>query len=176
MVDPLGATGGAVAPFDDGSRGALVSVHGASALSSDGNMGSWYRSYLLISAFRILSPAQGLMRRKVRIGATWSRKTKLSKNRMFASSILIGRDSSLLTSFPDPLFLAKAGREPMRLGPAPGFPPTLLAVLGEQLALCLEIMSLRRAGDIEWEKGALTSRVLPCSFWCICSVSEGLHI
>ena len=148
MVDPLGATGGAVTPFDDGPKGALVSVHGASALSSDGNMGSWYRSYLLISAFRILSPAQGLMRRKVRIGTTWSRKAKLSKNRVFASSIIIGRVSSLSTSFPDPLFFAKAGREPMRLGPAPDFPPTLLAVPGKQLALCLEIMPLSRAGGI----------------------------
>ena len=83
----FGATGGLEAPFGLFPAGAFAftPIRGEKALSADGNRGSRLRSSSLIQAFEILAPAHGLMRRKVRMGMTLSRKSRSFKSRLLAS-------------------------------------------------------------------------------------------
>lgn len=76
-------------PVEADPADSFNAIRGKKALSVDGNLDRRLRSSSLMYSLEILAPAQGLMRRKVRLGMTLSRKLRSFKRRRWVSPNLI---------------------------------------------------------------------------------------
>ena len=85
-------------PVEADPADSFNAIRGKKALSVDGNLDRRLRSSSLMYSLEILAPAQGLMRRKVRLGMTLSRKLRSFKRRRWASPNLIDRGIYLSSS------------------------------------------------------------------------------